>query len=396
VPNTTPPVILIGFAEARAAIETAWSLRNAGFNVVAFRRTNQRPALRRVRGLTIYEIPAPEQSAGGAVEALRALVRRVHPAVVLPLDDPALWLCTHLDSGVQLAGPTGFGAECALDKAIQIDYAARAGLLVPETQVVHSLQDAASIDSPVMIKSAQAVYEVDDKLVSPTGVVCADDRELQRARARSWLPPMLIQPLISGIGEGLFGHVGPRGVVAWSAHRRVRMVNPQGSTSSACRSQEVDAQLVKPSERFLRAIGWRGMFMLEFLRDEEGRPWFMELNGRAWGSMALARRRGFEYPAWTVTDAVQPGFEPTPPVGPTDVLCRNLGLELVHLMFVARGPRSEAPISWPQLHRTVRDLCRLDRADRWYNWSPSEPRVFVADTIATVGLYLRKLRAPRA
>ncbi len=394
--NPTAPVILIGFAEATAAIETAWSLRDAGFNVVAFRRANARVPLRRIRGLNIYDLPAPEQTAGEAVEALKALVRRIHPAAVLPMDDYALWLCTCLDSGVQVAGPTGFGAECALDKAIQIDHAARAGLPVPDTQVVRSLRDAASIDSPVMVKSARAVYEADDKLVSPSGVVCADDRELQQASTRSWLPPMLIQPLISGVGEGLFGHVGPRGVVAWSAHRRVRMVNPQGSTSSACRSHEVDAQLVEPSERFLRAIGWRGMFMLEFLRDGEGQPWFMELNGRAWGSMALARRRGFEYPAWTVTDALQPGFDPTPPVSPTDILCRNLGLELVHLMFVARGPQSEAPIPWPRLHRAVRDVCRLDRGDRWYNWSSSEPRVFLADTASTLGLYLRKLQAPRA
>lgn len=92
-----------------------------------------------------------------------------------------------------------------------------------------------------------------------------------------------MQPLIRGVGEGLFGYVGPRGVTAWSSHRRVRMVNPHGSASSACRSNPVDGDLIGPSERFLSAIGWRGMFMLEFLRDSDGEPWFMELNGRTWG-----------------------------------------------------------------------------------------------------------------
>ena len=279
VPNPTAPVVLIGFAEATAAIETAWSLRDAGFNVVAFRRPNARAPLRRIRGLTIYDIPAPEQSAGGAVGALKALVRRVHPAVVLPMDDYALWLCTCLDSGVQVAGPTRFGAECALDKAIQIDHAARAGLPVPDTQVVRSLRDAESIGSPVMVKSARAVYEADDKLVSPSGVVCADDRELQRASARSWLPPMLIQPLISGVGEGLFGHVGPRGVVAWSAHRRVRMVNPQGSTSSACRSQEVDCNLSSPASGFFERSDGAECSCSSFFEMERA-------NRGSWSSMA--------------------------------------------------------------------------------------------------------------
>ena len=42
------------------------------------------------------------------------------------------------------------------------------------------------------------------------------------------------------------------------------------------------------------------MFMLELLRDAAGTPWFMEVNGRPWGSMALAVRRGFDYPVWAV------------------------------------------------------------------------------------------------
>jgi predicted ATP-grasp superfamily ATP-dependent carboligase len=386
----------MGFAEAMAAIESAWSLREAGFKVVAFSRNGSRPPLRHVRGVTIHNIPAPEDDAAAAAEAVQALAHRLRPAVLLPLDDHALWLCDRADVDVRLAGASGFAVECALDKSIQIDHAVRAGLPVPATQVLNEPRDAGPIDSPVMVKPARALYEVDGKLVRPTGTVCVDDVELRRAAASSWMAPMLIQPLIHGTGEGLFGHLGPRGVVAWSAHRRVRMVNPHGSASSSCRSQAVDRQLLEPSERFLKAIGWRGMFMLEFLRDGNGKPWFMELNGRAWGSMALARRRGFEYPAWTVSDALQADFEPSPPTAPSEVFCRNLGLELVHLMFVSRGPQSEAPVQWPRLHHAVRDVCRLRSGDCWYNWNASEPRVLFADTASTLGVYLRKIKRSRA
>ena len=68
----------------------------------------------------------------------------------------------------------------------------------------------------------------------------------------------------------------------------------------------------------------------------------MELNGRAWGSMALARRRGFEYPAWNVQAALDPDFVPVEPTDPPEILARHLGMELAHLAFVARGPQSKA------------------------------------------------------
>ena len=310
-------MVLIGFAEALAAIETAWSLQGAGFKVVAFRRAGSRPALRRVRGVEVHEVPRPEVDAAATVGAVRKLCDALTPAALLPLDDHALWVCSQLESPVPLAGASGSAAECALDKSLQLDAAMRAGLPVPSTQVLDDLADATAIQFPVMVKPARALYEVNGALERPTGIICANSQEFERAAAMPWPGSVLVQPLIHGVGEGLFGHVGRRGVVGWSAHRRVRMVNPQGSASSACRSHPVDRDLVEPSERFLSIIGWRGMFMLEFLRDADGKPWFMELNGRAWGSMALARRRGFEYPAWTVQATLEPEFRAGPAIATT-------------------------------------------------------------------------------
>ena len=394
--NPDKPLVLIGFAEAFAAIEAAWSLQGAGFNVAAFRRAGSRPAVRRVRGLELHDVPDPEVDAAASVKAVRALCDVLMPAALLPLDDQALWVCSQVkESRVTLVGASGPAAECALDKSLQLDAAIQAGLPVPSTQVLDDLAGATMINFPVMVKPARALYEVAGALTRPTGIVCANGQEFERAAAMPWPGSMLVQPLIRGVGEGLFGFVGSRGVVGWSAHQRVRMVNPQGSASSACRSYQVDRDLVEPSERFLNDIGWRGMFMLEFLRDSDGKPWFMELNGRAWGSMALARRRGFEYPAWNVQAALEPGFEPTTPVQSTEILCRNLGLEMVHLMFVARGPQSDAPMEWPRLGRAIRDVCTFTRDDRLYNWNRSQPDVLLADTLGTVRQYVRKMLRKR-
>ena len=100
--------------------------------------------------------------------------------------------------------------------------------------------------------------------------------------------------------------------------------------------------------------------------------------------MALARRRGFEYPAWTVQSVIKPDFEPTVPPRSPEFLCRNLGLEITHLLFVACGPQSDAPIAWPRLSRAIRDVCTFTRCGRLYNWKSSQPNVLVADTLRTL------------
>jgi hypothetical protein len=308
------------------------------------------------------------------------------------LDDQAVWVCGQLaDVGVPLAGPSGATVDYALDKSLQIEAAKWAGFSVPPTQVLDGLAAAAPHRYPVMVKPAHALYEVGGMLERPTGIVCANDQELAAAAARRWPGTVLVQPLIQGVGEGIFGHVGKNGVTGWSAHQRVRMVNPQGSASSACRSVPIDEVLIGPSERFLKEIGWRGMFMLEFLRDAAGQAWFMELNGRPWGSMALARRRGFEYPAWAVQATLEPDFDPTPPQLPPDIRCRNLGLEIVHLAFVARGPQTQAPMEWPSMSRALRDVLSFARGDRLYNWNRSQPDVLAADTWRTLREYLHKM-----
>lgn len=386
------PTVLMGFAEALAAIETAWSLQGAGYRVIAFKRAGQRPALRHVRGVEVYDVPPPERDARGTVEALRQLLQTLRPAALLPLDDHSLWACSQLqDASAAIAGPGGHAIDCALDKSLQVAAAERAGVPTPRTYVLDDPRDAGPIDSPVIVKAAHPVCESGGVLVRPNAVVCANDAELARAATKSWYGPVLVQPLISGVGEGLFGHTGQDGVSAWTAHRRVRMVNPQGSASSACRSAPVDSQLVAPCTKFLNEIGWSGMFMLEFLRDRDGVPWFMELNGRAWGSMALARRRGFEYPAWTVQATLDPDFAAPVPQNPPDVICRHLGLDLVHLLFVARGPQSDAEMEWPRLGRSVREVFSRQPGGHMYNWNRSQPHVLVTDTAKTLREFAFKM-----
>jgi predicted ATP-grasp superfamily ATP-dependent carboligase len=402
--NRQSVLVIIGFAEALSAPEVVWSLADQGWKVIAFTRAGASPAVRSSRYVSLFEITAPETSWSQALADLArqvAALQRGNPQtkiVLMPLDDASVWLVNRAqaDAKILVAGPTDQAATLALNKSIQIDFARKAGFSVPMTRSVESQEAVFSqpVEFPVVFKPVLAEAERGGKLGRGRAWVCSDRTELEAA-VKSWAgrEAMLLQQYVSGVGEGLFGLAREGGVVGWSAHRRVRMMNPQGSGSSACVSQEVDADLRAAGERFMALSGWRGIFMIELLREESGKVWFMELNGRPWGSMALARRLGFEYPAWAVKLALDAGSEVRPPAPTTEpLLCRNLGRELLYLLFVWRGPKSKALTQWPSSWSALREVLHFTRNDRWYNWRGDDRKVFFSDTIGTVKNQLFKAK----
>ena len=389
------PKVLIGFAGALAAPEVAWSLLDAGFEVHGIRRRGVKPPLNASRAVQLHDITSPSEDVDAAVTELEALIESVAPDVVMPLDDAAVWLCDRaaLPETVKLAGPTGDRVALALDKRRQMGAALMAGFDVPPSRVFETPELPLSPDPafPVMVKPSLAIERHDGRLTTGAKRACADQAEL-RSVLRSFPAGMsfFLQPYVAGVGEGLFGVARHGEVKCWSAHRRVRMMSPAGSGSSACAPAPLDPALLEAASAFIEAAEWDGLFMIELLRDEDGRPWFVELNGRAWGSMALARRMGFEYPAWAVSSVLDERFEPPAPAPREPVVCRHLGRELVHLLIVLRGRHSAAIRTWPTRHRTARDILRIGRSDRWYNLRRGELPLFVYDSVRTVFREVRK------
>jgi hypothetical protein len=386
--------VLIGFADALAAIEACWALRDHGCEVVAFARRGSRPALSRCRGVRIVEIAAPEEDAPAARADLATLLASLQPAAVLPLCDQSLWLCDQVQL-VPIAGPTGEQTRVALDKRRQLEMAVRAGFLVPPWTLTDGrgqMNGGPPLPGPGQppwfVKPALAVEEREGRLVRPTGKI-AGDVDSARAIASDLPGPAIVQPVLTGTGEGVFGLATEDGVVGWCAHRRIRMINPRGSGSSACRSIPVAADVREAAERFVELAGWRGIFMIELLRNGAG-AYFMELNGRSWGSMALSCRRGYAFPAWAVQSRLDPTFKPAVPINAGHLTCRHLGGELIHLAFVLRGARGRDSRAWPGRRQAALDVLRFRRGQAWYNWRPGEPAVLAADTWQTVRTQFRR------
>jgi hypothetical protein len=394
--------VLVGFADALAAPEAAASLLGAGYRVVSFSRRGRAVPLRRLRGVEIVEVTAPEDDFHACVEEVGAIAA-AHD-VTMPLDDQAMLVCDRaLPVDALVAGPRGAQAELALDKRLQLRGAGEAGLRVPDWSELDPQGGLpAGWKLPVMLKPALAAEVVDGRLrrFAPRLVASIDEFEGLR---RSWGPstPAIVQQWVQGDGCGVFGLADDGATHHLSAHRRVRMMNPAGSGSSACASEPLPEPVTGPIERMLAVAQWRGMFMIELLRAGDT-WWFMELNGRPWGSLALARRLGFEYPAWAVAGVLDERAAIPQPPPFQELLCRHLGREIVHLLFVLRGPGSHVG-AWPGRRETLRSLLggerrrgRRGRTARtaWYNLTPDMRRVFVEDTWRTVSdQTFRKLRS---
>lgn len=390
-------VCLIGFADALSAPEATWSLFDAGYKVVAVSRGEGDIALRASRLVTIVEITDPRTSVEAALAGLKKVVKSLANPVLLPLDDESVWLFDEFcrrEVAIN-AGPTGSQAKIALDKRLQISLAEKAGFDVPPTINILCNADFDQISEfPVFVKPALAARTTNDRLGRGQAYFCQNKEELEDLSEKIDLcEPYIAQAFVKGVGEGVFGLAINGRILISSGHRRIRMMNPIGSGSSACVGINPGEAVMQNTTDFIRQIGWTGNFMVELLHSiEEGKHWFVELNGRSWGSMALARRSGYEYPAWTVKLADNTDFRPPEVEHPVNLTCRHVGREINHAIFVMLGSKSRNIPGWPSRWGTLVNLLRVRSSDRLYNWNRNDQLVLVFDTADVVlGKFYRKI-----
>jgi hypothetical protein len=383
VPDT--PVYLIGFAESWATPEVCFSLHATRARIVCFCRRNARAKFARLKFVEYYPVNAPESDLNRAVDDVEALIARFQPEAIIPCEDAALLVLAKLNGlGRDCLAPPAEACQFALDKWAQLDAARASGFAVMRTQLVESEGDVARFPiRPAILKPRNALDIRGAGIGKGRSFVIEDDDLPREARTALTQRTYLVQEYKVGVGEGVFGIARSGKVYAGFGHRRLRMVNPAGSGSSACVSREPDAEELRAAEALVRRVAWQGPFMVELLRDFSGRAWFMEFNGRFWGSLALARRCGLDMPRLAcelargrnpeIPSQIEPGF------------ARHLGQDLIHFLFVLRGPRGDARThKWPGRISTLKAILSPHRLSSFYNYDPSEPFFFVKDAAITV------------
>lgn len=110
--------------------------------------------------------------------------------------------------------------------------------------------------------------------------------------------PVLFQEFIPNGGErGVYTlYDSSHSPVGRTVQRRIRSHPPEGGASTYRETVE-DSELVALADELLTALDWQGLAMIEFrIDDRTGEPKLMEINPRLWGSLALSRYAGVNFP----------------------------------------------------------------------------------------------------
>ena len=286
--------------------------------------------------------------------------------------------------GIHLTNLPLHALEIAMDKSRTLSAAENIGILVPPTRALqHSgdaIEAARQLGYPVVVKPRCSRYWTGREFISSDGVGYATSDEQLAVLMRALdprLPAPLLQKFIPGSGLGICLLLGTDGeVCAEFAHERLRDYRPTGSGSVLRRSVAVDPHVRDLSFRLLRSIGAHGVAMVEFRVDSStGEPYFMEINGRFWGSLQLAIDAGVNFPALLVDLAL--GRPVKKPAYRENVVLRWWIGDLVRTIRVLKGKPAGYMGKFPSRLSALREFLGPQPAGtrneilRWSDWRPS-------------------------
>jgi len=293
--------VLVTDGANRVALAVVRALGRAGIQVAAVEQERfalKTPASFRSRFVSRHDVIPTIGDDGAFVDAL--VERCAGYDVLLPVStNVALKVAAHRDrfpSRVPI--PPLMTLRRANDKSAALAVARKVGVPIP---VTYSPEDDEELEEVVARVKKPAVVKLRDDagtVLEPgqryaIGRTSGELRDAYR-RLHALKPFPLIQEKIEGVGYGV-GVLAEEGhVLASFAHRRIREFPVTGGPSTICVSVD-DRRLTDYAAAVIRELGWTGVAMVEFKKDDDYR--LMEVNPRFWGSLPLATRSGVNFPA---------------------------------------------------------------------------------------------------
>ena len=345
--------------------------------------------------------------AGDPADWLPALIARTGARAVFAISEGDLLALSALPPMIgdcHILVPRRDRLDSVIDKRRTLDIAQHVGLLVPQTWQPAAGEDfaarAAAMQYPLVAKWANPPAVIDRLEQAGLEWIKAayvhTPRELLALLDR--YAPVGVWPLIQqycgGVGLGQMLYMAEGRATLRFQHRRLHEWPPEGGVSSYCRAEPAhlhDAQMAL-SEKLLVALDWEGPAMVEYRYEpDSGRYWLMEVNGRFWGSLPLARHCGATF-AWESYRRVVLGRTDPAPTPRDDLRARYMVPEtkrLVRLLLAA--DRIGDPFFRP---RPIADLIGylatfFDPRGRYYVFNASDPRPFLRDVTQMVRKALR-------
>jgi predicted ATP-grasp superfamily ATP-dependent carboligase/protein-tyrosine-phosphatase len=190
--------------------------------------------------------------------------------------------------------------ETVFNKTLANDLARSLNINLARELKVSSIDDMERILStfsfPIVLKPEASFKEND--LKNRSYVRIAQNKEELESYLVSLLSrgKVLAQEFFFGKGVGVEILAKNGSVLSAFSHERAH--EPiWGGASSYRKSIPIDPELLKASQKIIKALAYSGVAMLEYkVNPENGRWIFMEINGRFWGSLPLSVSAGIDFP----------------------------------------------------------------------------------------------------
>jgi protein-tyrosine-phosphatase/predicted ATP-grasp superfamily ATP-dependent carboligase len=342
--------------------------------------TANEPSARSRAVRQFLRFPSPLDNSDNFLEALRDQIRSQGYDVLIPCSDSTLTACmTHYEQLSELlyvACPPPQTTGRILNKQMTLQAAERCGIRFPRTYCLRALEDLKAMRDtlrfPLLAKPAEKLKAGAFKTRGFQSFA-----ELEQAFVEN--PEFGIQNLIQehcngvGVGVEMLMHGGE--AVALFQHRRLKELPATGGVSVLAIAEEPDPRLVEMSVRLLRELDWYGVAMVEFLYDAASdEATLMEVNGRYWGSIALATHAGVDFPGlhWQVIHGEQPDALPPYRRGLRARWLTGDLLRLFSLFFPSTTSAGASGRRWKEVARFVGDF-RPGTRDMLWSWSDPTP-----------------------
>lgn len=365
--------VLITDGESRSALAVTRSLGKKGCRVIVTSPEERSLASTSKFCRLGIRVPDPLHDGNNYVKAISEIAAKEAIEFIFPMTDQSI---NQLNQGqgrlpitTVLACPPAEVMQAVFDKARLFHIAENLCVPIPKTlYLANEGELSANIEKiehyPIVVKPAFSKIP-DGEGFLPTGVRYASSRDELKylyATSRVLRYPSMIQERIVGPGTGLFTLYCTDRHLALFSHRRLREKPPSGGVSVVCESVPLDEEMVEAAGRLLSAVGWDGVAMVEFKRDQrDGRAKLMEINGRFWGSLQLAITCGIDFPT-LLLDHLQ-GIDP-----PTILSNYQVGHKLKwffgtldHLLIRLKSNRDELDIllDAPSRLKSIIDFMRV-------------------------------------
>ena len=300
--------MLLAEAVGRSGLAAARSLSRRGVSFVAVGHEPKGMVAASRHVGRYVEAPSAEDDPQAFLDVVIEICAKGDVRLVIPVLDATLAVCSEdrecLPEGTTLAVPDAEAVRNVLDKRLNLETARRLDVRCPAEFALESFDQIPElidrIGFPMVLKNPGWGSDGSRPASAFKWQIAKDERGLRTLlvehSAGGRFP--VCQELVEGIVTNLCCFVVDGEIVAAQQYRSLRRL----AWAGVAVLREIvasDPRLVEQAGRLLAELQWDGVAHVAFVvRPSDGATWYMETNGRFWGSIETSIATGWDFPYW--------------------------------------------------------------------------------------------------